>query len=149
MVVFAPGPLIRIDRAEPHRFAGIHDADQVKVGLLLVLLEVNLVGLAKHLPIDVTDVVAGHILPMLRELDRDPLVGRTMHAGHQAFYDEPGTEVEGADSGKGVRVEVPAIVGRIGGNNGHNWHAQRPKPGPTRRTLPRRYSPDSSSRLFR
>ena len=54
----------------------------------LILLQVNLVGLAEDLPIDVPDVVAGDVRPVLGKLDGDALIRRAVHAGHQAFDDQ-------------------------------------------------------------
>ena len=51
-----------------------------EVGLLLVLLQVELVGLGPDLPVDVADVVAGHVLAMLGELDREAVVRAGVHA---------------------------------------------------------------------
>ena len=61
-------------RGVGHRLARIQQQVQEKVRLLLVLLEVELVGLGPDLPVDVADVVAGHVLAVLGELDREAVV---------------------------------------------------------------------------
>ena len=98
MIVLGPGVFSVADRAESHRFAGIDDDEQMQICLFQILLEIDLVGLAEDLPVDVAGVVAGHVGPMLRELDGDSLVWRAMHPGHQSFDDEPGPQVQGMDA---------------------------------------------------
>jgi hypothetical protein len=88
----------------------------MKIGLFQILLEINLVGLGEDFPIDVADVVAGDVLPMLGEFDGDSLIRRAVHAGHEAFDDEAGAQVERGDARQRARVEVFAI---IGGGFGH------------------------------
>jgi hypothetical protein len=83
----------------------------VQVGLLEILLEVDLVGLPEHLPVDVPDVVPLHVRPVLGELDGDALVRRAVHACGEAFDDETGAQIETADPREGARVEVLAIIG--------------------------------------
>src|SRR5690606_29221381 len=60
-------------------------ADQV--GLFLEPLEVDTVALAVRAPVDVTQVVAGHVLTVLGELVREPLVRRTVQAADEALDD--------------------------------------------------------------
>src|ERR1035437_9632932 len=97
--------------AEAHGLAGIDDAEEMQVGFFEVLLEINLVGFTVLFPIDMADVIAGDIRAMLGKLDGDALVGRAVHAAGQAFDDETGAEVDGADARERSRVEVFAIVG--------------------------------------
>jgi hypothetical protein len=82
----------------------------VKVGLLEVLLEVDLVRLAEDLPIDVPDVVPERVRTVLRELDADALVGLAVHARHQAFDDQPGAQLEPGNARERARLKVPAVV---------------------------------------
>ena len=72
----------------------------MEVRLLQVLLEIDLVGLAEDLPIDMADIIAGDIGAMLGELDADSLIGRAVHAGHQTFDDLPGAKVQGTESAR-------------------------------------------------
>src|SRR6476660_1998045 len=95
MIVFRPRTLApRSYCPISHRFGCIDDADQVEIRLFKILLKINLVGLAKDLPIDVSNIIAGNIRPMLRELDADALIWRAMHASHEAFDDQPGAQIE-------------------------------------------------------
>src|SRR2546430_2734474 len=79
--------------------------------IFLVLLEVNLVRPPEPLPIHVPNVIPRHVLPVLRELDGDPLVRRAVHAGHQPFYDQTGAKVERRDPREGTGLEVLAVIG--------------------------------------
>src|SRR5262249_40290752 len=58
-------------RAEGHGARRINEDKQVEVGLLLVLLQVELVGAAVDLPVEVADVVAGDVGAVLGELDAE------------------------------------------------------------------------------
>ena len=73
VVELAPSGVAIPHRCIGHRLAGIDNTDQLQVGLLQVLLEVDLVGLAEHLPVHVAYVVAGDVLPVLGKLDTDAL----------------------------------------------------------------------------
>ena len=72
--------------------------------------------LPKDLPIHVPDVIARDVGPMLRELDTDPLIRRAVHAGHQAFDDEPGAQIEAPDPRQRARVKILAIIGNALGH---------------------------------
>ena len=63
-----------------HALAGVQQqvADQVR--LFLELLQVVLVGAAEDLPIEIAEVVAGRVLAVLGELDREAVERAAMHA---------------------------------------------------------------------
>ena len=54
-----------------------------QAGLFLVLLDVELVAASEDTPVDVAGVHARGILAVLGELDREPLVGRPVHAAEE------------------------------------------------------------------
>ena len=93
-------------RAEAHAPRGIHHDVDVQVRLLLETLEIQLVAAAEHLPVDVPDRIARHVLAMLRELHRQPLVGRTVHAAHHALGDALGAQLERAELGECLGCQV-------------------------------------------
>jgi hypothetical protein len=72
-----------------HAFAAIEQEMRDEVRLLLVLLDVIAITSTEHLPIEVTRVVAGHVLAVLRELDREPSERGFVRAGHVALHNGP------------------------------------------------------------
>src|SRR5438552_8539558 len=71
--------------AKCHAAASVHEQVGLEVRLLLVFLDVIVVGLSQHAPIDVADFVARIILQMLRELDAEPLVTTLVHPGEKSL----------------------------------------------------------------
>src|SRR5581483_9534886 len=69
-----------------HAFAGIKHEVADQVGLFLVLLEIELVGLTEDFPVDITQVVARRILAVFGKLDRKAMVGAAMQSRYVAFY---------------------------------------------------------------
>ena len=65
-------------------------ADQV--GLFLELLEVILVGAAEDLPVEIAEVVAGGVLAVLGELDREAVEGAAVNARDVSLDDRPRAE---------------------------------------------------------
>src|SRR5690606_24960970 len=75
-------------------------------GLLLELLDVDPVRLGEDLPVDVSGVVAWHVLAVLRELDREAAVRRLVPAGREALDHEAGARLQLVDLGEDRRVQV-------------------------------------------
>ena len=75
-----------------------------QVGLLLVLLEVELVGLGPDLPVDVADVVARHVLAVLGELDGEAVVRAGMHPGDVALDHHAGLQVQPLEASQRLRI---------------------------------------------
>ena len=67
-------------------------------------------GAAEHFPVNVFNVVARRIGPMLRKFNRKALVRRSVHPGHKAFDDQPRANVQGAYLGQRARVKIPAVI---------------------------------------
>ena len=87
-----------------HRLARVQQQIEQEVGLLLVLLEVKLVGLGPDLPVHVADVVAGHVLAVLGELDGEAVIRAGVHARHVAFDDQPGLEIQPFEASQRSRI---------------------------------------------
>jgi hypothetical protein len=74
------------------------------------------VGSAEDFPVDVADVVALHVLAVLREFDREPLVGRPVHAGDEPLDNQARADVERLDLRERARVQVLAVVRFVSGD---------------------------------
>src|SRR5262249_16610841 len=72
----------------------------------LELLEIVLIRLGVDAPVEVLEVVAGHVLAMLAELDREAVKRAGVQSGQEAFDDELGAEVESADLANHFRSQV-------------------------------------------
>src|SRR6185503_898756 len=83
---------LRVDQLRPpvriavvHRAARVEQHRAAEVRLLLVLADVEAVGLAEHAPVEVADLVAVDVLAVLLELHAEALVGRAVEAGAEPF----------------------------------------------------------------
>jgi len=97
-------------RAEVHGAGGVDEDEQVEVGFLLVLFELEFVGAAEDFPVEVTEVVAGDVLAVLGELDAEASEGRAVQAGGEALDDHAGAKLEAAEAGEGLGVEIEGGV---------------------------------------
>ena len=68
-----------------HALAGVQDEIADKIGLLLVLLQVILVGFSEDLPINLAQIIAGHVFAVLCELDRESVIRAFVDSRHVAF----------------------------------------------------------------
>ena len=93
-----------VARGVGHRLAGVEQQVRQEVGLLLVLLEVELVGLGPDLPVDVADVVARHVFAVLGELDGEAVVGAGVLARDVPLDDHPRLEVEPFQVSQRLRI---------------------------------------------
>ena len=71
-----------------HRIANVEQNPANEIRFRFVLLEEEATGAAVHLPIDVLDVVAGNVLAVLGELDREAVIGALVHARQEAFHQQ-------------------------------------------------------------
>ena len=110
--------LVQRPAAVVHRLADVDDQVAAQVGLGLVLLDVEAVGLGPDLPVEVADVVAGGVLAVLHELDGVAEERALVHAGDEALDDLPGPQVEPGDAGDGLRVRGTG-AGRLRLSTGH------------------------------
>src|SRR5262249_30202418 len=80
-----------------HRAAGVQEQRRAEVRLLLVLADVEAVALAEDPPVDVADLVAGDVLPVLLELDAVALLRRAVQARAEAVDDDAGEDLQAGD----------------------------------------------------
>src|SRR2546430_15575905 len=85
--------------SEIHRAGDVQQQAEVRVGVGLELLDVKAVGARPESPVDATDVVTGHVGPVLGEVDRQAEVRRVVQAGDGSFDHGPSQEVEAVDPG--------------------------------------------------
>ena len=97
--------LVKRAAAVVHRFAHVHDQRAAQVGFFLVLLDVVAVGLGPHLPVEVAEIVARDILPMLNKLDRVAEERALVHTGDEPLDHVPGTQIEPRDAGDGFGMQ--------------------------------------------
>ena len=84
----------------------IDDEHRLEVRLFLIFLDVVAVGLAEGPPVDVADLVAGAVLAMLGELDREPLERALVQARHDSLDHQPREQLQPAEAGQGGGVEI-------------------------------------------
>ena len=77
----------------------------MQVGFFLVFLDVVAVGLAEGPPVDMADLVAGAVLPVLGELDREALERALVQPGHHPLDHQPREQLQPAEAGQCGRVE--------------------------------------------
>src|SRR5262249_15641287 len=68
-----------------HAAAGIDQEIRAEVCFLLVFLDVVTIRLTVRSPVDVPNLVARIVLPMLGELDPETLIRRLVNAGEEPF----------------------------------------------------------------
>ena len=83
-----------------------------QVRLLLVALDVIAVGAGEHLPVEILQIVAGHVLAMVRELDGESVKRAFMKAVDEALDDQPRDERRERELVQNRGIEI-AARGRI------------------------------------
>ena len=83
----------------------------VEVGLFLELLDVVAIASRVDLPVDRREIVAGNVLPVLGELDAEPLERAAVQAGEHAFDDRARLELERAEARHDRGVEELPLAG--------------------------------------
>ena len=68
-----------------HRCARINKKMNPSVGVALILLNVKPIGSRKQLPIEMTEIIARHVRPMLGEVGGEAEIRRTMKARYKPF----------------------------------------------------------------
>ena len=81
---FLPVELCRRVAAVGHRPRAVEENRRAEVGLFLVLADVETVLAPKHLPVERSQVIARHVLAMLREFYGVALLGRTVTPGYES-----------------------------------------------------------------
>ena len=70
----------------------------VEIRLFLELLDEVPIGARVDFPVERRQIVAGQVLPILRELDAESLERAAVQAGQKAFDDRPRLEIERAEA---------------------------------------------------
>ena len=104
VVELAPGG--RRLLAVPHRLAAIEQQVTLEIGLFLVLLDVQPVGLRPDAPVDVLEFVPRHILAVSGELDGKAVVRAFVLAGEETLHDQPRPHVEPRNAFDGLCVKI-------------------------------------------
>src|SRR5882762_5801822 len=92
-------------RGVAHRGACVDEQRRAEVRLLLVLLQVFAIRFREHLPVQVAERIAGHVLAVLGELDAEAVVRTLVESGQKAIHDETRAEIETRELRYEVRVE--------------------------------------------
>src|SRR5262249_13881258 len=98
--------LARVPAPIRHAARRVDEKIRAEVGFLLVFLDVVAIRLAIRPPVDVPDLIARIILPMLRELDAEALVRRLVNAGKKTLDEAARDERKPAVFGEGRGVEL-------------------------------------------
>lgn len=77
-----------------HRAALVNHQLATQVGLLFELFDVESVGAAKEVPVDVLGAFAGVVLSIVGEFDGEAMEGAFVPAGDEAFYHLAGEKVQ-------------------------------------------------------
>ena len=89
---------------ESHRATEVHRQIARDVGFRFELLDVILVRLGVHQPIDILGIVAGGVLAMLTELHRESVKRTRMQPLQKAFDDKLGAQVQAGRSAERLRA---------------------------------------------
>ena len=103
--------LVQRSVAVVHRLGDIDDQMAAEVGLGLVLLDVEAVGLGPDLPVEVANVVANAVLAVLHELDGVPEHRALVHAGDEPLDDLASAKIEAGDLRDRRRVQKAQRAG--------------------------------------
>ena len=98
-----------------HRRRLVDEYITFEIGFFFKLLHVKTVGFAVNFPINVADLVAGHVLPMLGKFDAEAVIRAAMQAGDEAFDDQARTQIHIGQARDRGGLEVFAI-------EGFGWH---------------------------
>jgi len=93
--------------AEPHRLRHVEQHRKIRVGIRLVLLDIEAVGPRVESPVDAADIVAGDISAVLRKIYRRAEVRRTVHAVDEPVDNMPRNQLEIADARQHGGIDEP------------------------------------------
>ena len=83
-----------------------------EVRFLFVLLDVVPVRLSVHLPVYVSEFITRVVRPMLRKLDREPVIRALVHPRNETLYNQSGPHFHVVQSRYDYRIEVFEGLGR-------------------------------------
>ena len=101
-----------------HGLAGVENDGALEVGLFLVFLDIEAVGLGPDLPVDVADVVAGGIFAMRGEFHRKAVVGATVLPIDKPLHNEPRPHIQPLDAVERFGVQIGGFGDVVGGHGG-------------------------------
>src|SRR5439155_15282254 len=102
-----------------HGFRDVEQHRKVGVGVGLVLLDVVAIRARVHAPVDLADIVARHVAPMLGEIDRRAEIRRAMEAVDEAVHHGARQQVEAPDPRQDFRIDEP----RTGNRSASRFHS--------------------------
>jgi hypothetical protein len=76
-----------------------------RVGVALIFFYVQPIGSSEQLPIEMPQIVAGHVRPMLGEVSREAEIRRAMKPRDEAFDDRASDQLKRAYARKDFRRE--------------------------------------------
>ena len=89
--------LVQRPAAVPHAVRDVDQQRAAQVRVFFELLDVQAVLPRPDLPVDVPQIVAGHVFAMLQELDRLAEVRTAVHPRKESFDDVPGPQFQPRD----------------------------------------------------
>jgi hypothetical protein len=97
-----------------HGGAYVEHEHGARVRLFLELLDHPAIGTTGDPPVEIAQVVARHVRPVLGELDTEALPRRPMHTGHEAVDHPAGDELQVAKGCQDGGVElIGAWLGHV------------------------------------
>src|SRR5262245_21944455 len=99
---------------EAHRLTEVHHQVAGDVRLGLELLDVVLVGLGEHQPVDVLGVIALRVPPVLGEFDRESMERRRMQPLQKPFHHKLRAQIQPLDLVDDFRLEIFFDAGHAG-----------------------------------
>src|SRR5262249_14420724 len=73
-----------------HRGARVDQQMDLRVCVSLIFFYVEAIGASQQLPVEMSEIVARHVLPVLGEVGREPEVRRAVKTRDEAFDDRAG-----------------------------------------------------------
>ena len=114
-----------------HRCAGIDEQMNLRIGVALILLDVQPICSSKQLPIEMTQVVARHVLAIGGKIHAETQVGRTVKTLHKSFNDGARGEFEVLNLHQNLRI-YKAVLGLFDDGCAHRANLSVPILEPAR-----------------
>ncbi len=121
MVEFPPAslvvrlPALGLFAGVGHRFGGIDEKHDLKVGFFLILFDEVPISAAKNFPVDISGVIALNVLPMLGKFDGKTLVRRPVHPRDESFNNQSRADIQRCNLGERFRLQIFAIISLLSG----------------------------------
>ena len=98
--------VISCSRAERHRFRNVHQQVGFQNRLGLELLDEETVRSSEDRPVDVLQIITRDVLPVLAELDGEPLERTRVRTRKEPFDDEASLQIQTTDLSDDVRSQI-------------------------------------------